>query len=147
MINVSRLAKIAYENDVHVMVKGLGHVPLNEVAANVRLAKPLIGDIPYYVLGPLVTDIASGYDHIGNAIGAAISASEGVDLLCYLTLAEHLGLANENEVKEALIVNKIAAHAGDLVKNRERAIKWNIEMTEERRTLNWEKQLSLSIDP
>jgi phosphomethylpyrimidine synthase len=68
MINVSRLAKIAYENDVHVMVKGLGHVPLNEVAANVRLAKPLIGDIPYYVLGPLVTDIASGYDHIGSAI-------------------------------------------------------------------------------
>jgi phosphomethylpyrimidine synthase len=100
MINVSRLAKVAYANDVQVMVEGPGHVPLNEVAANVRLAKSLIGDVPYYVLGPLVTDIASGYDHIASAIGAAISASEGVDLLCYLTPAEHLGLPNENEVKE-----------------------------------------------
>ncbi|WP_148686764.1 phosphomethylpyrimidine synthase ThiC [Candidatus Nitrosocosmicus hydrocola] len=147
MINVSRLAKIAYENDVQVMVEGPGHVPLNEVAANVRLAKSLIGDIPYYVLGPLVTDIASGYDHIASAIGAAISASEGVDLLCYLTPAEHLGLPSGDDVKEGLIAYKIAAHAGDLVKNRERAIKWDIEMTEARRTLNWEKQLSLSIDP
>ncbi|HYF99397.1 MAG TPA: phosphomethylpyrimidine synthase ThiC [Candidatus Saccharimonadales bacterium] len=147
MINISRLAKIAYENDVQVMVEGPGHVPLNEVAENVRLAKSLIGDIPYYVLGPLVTDIASGYDHIASAIGAAISASEGVDLLCYLTPAEHLGLPNENEVKEGLIAYRIAAHAGDLVKNREKAIKWDMEMTETRRTLNWEKQLSLSIDP
>jgi phosphomethylpyrimidine synthase len=95
----------------------------------------------------LVTDIASGYDHIASAIGAAISASEGVDLLCYLTPAEHLGLPNEDEVKEGLIAYRIAAHAGDLVKNREKAIKWDIEMTEARRTLNWEKQLSLSIDP
>ncbi len=147
MINVSRLAKVAYANDVQVMVEGPGHVPLNEVAVNVRLAKSLIGDIPYYVLGPLVTDIASGYDHIASAIGAAISASEGVDLLCYLTPAEHLGLPNENEVKEGLIAYRIAAHAGDLVKNREKAIKWDTEMTEARRTLNWEKQLSLSIDP
>ncbi|MGD9673879.1 MAG: phosphomethylpyrimidine synthase ThiC [Candidatus Nitrosocosmicus sp.] len=147
MINVSRLAKIAYENDVQVMVEGPGHVPLNEVATNVRLAKSLIGDIPYYVLGPLVTDIASGYDHIASAIGAAISASEGVDLLCYLTPAEHLGLPNEDEVKEGLIAYRIAAHSGDLVKNREKAIKWDSEMTEARRTLNWEKQLSLSIDP
>ena len=147
MINVSRLAKIAYANNVQVMVEGPGHVPLNEVAANVRLAKSLIGDIPYYVLGPLVTDIASGYDHIASAIGAAISASEGVDLLCYLTPAEHLGLPNENEVKEGLIAYRIAAHAADLVKNREKAIKWDTEMTEARRTLNWEKQLSLSIDP
>ncbi len=147
MINVSRLAKTAYENDVQVMVEGPGHVPLNEVSANVRLAKSLIGEVPYYVLGPLVTDVASGYDHIASAIGAAISASEGVDLLCYLTPAEHLGLPNENEVKEGLIAYRIAAHAGDLVKIREKAIKWDMEMTEARRTLNWEKQLSLSIDP
>lgn len=147
MINVSRLAKIAYENDVQVMVEGPGHVPLNEVAANVRLAKSLIGNVPYYVLGPLVTDIASGYDHIASAIGAAISASEGVDLLCYLTPSEHLGLPNEAEVKDGLIAYRIAAHAGDLVKIREKAIKWDTEMTEARRTLNWEKQLSLSIDP
>jgi phosphomethylpyrimidine synthase len=147
MINVSRLAKTAYENNVQVMVEGPGHVPLNEVAANVRLAKSLIGDVPYYVLGPLVTDVASGYDHIASAIGAAISAAEGVDLLCYLTPAEHLGLPNENEVKEGLIAYRIAAHAGDLVKIREKAIKWDMEMTEARRTLDWEKQLSLSIDP
>ncbi|KKK61776.1 hypothetical protein LCGC14_3010950, partial [marine sediment metagenome] len=83
MINVSRLTKRAHEKDVQVMVEGPGHVPLNEVAANVRLAKSLIGDVPYYVLGPLVTDIASGHDHIASAIGAAVSASEGVDLLCY----------------------------------------------------------------
>lgn len=147
MINVSRLSKLAYENDVQVMIEGPGHVPLNEVSANVRLAKSLIGEVPYYVLGPLVTDVASGYDHIASAIGAAVSASEGVDLLCYLTPAEHLGLPNEEEVREGLIAYRIAAHAGDLVKIREKAIKWDKEMTEARRTLNWEKQLSLSIDP
>ena len=132
MINVSRLAKIAYENDVQVMVEGLGHVPLNEVDANIRLAKSLIDSISYDVLGPLVTDIASGYDHIASAIGSAISASEGVDLPCYLTPAEHLRLPNENEVKEGLIAYKIAAHAGDLVKNREKATKWKMEMTKTR---------------
>jgi phosphomethylpyrimidine synthase len=147
MINVSRLAKRAHEKDVQVMIEGPGHVPLNEVAANVRLAKSLIGEVPYYVLGPLVTDIAAGYDHIASAIGAAISAAEGVDLLCYLTPAEHLALPSAEEVKEGLIAYRIAAHAGDLVKIREKAIKWDMAMTEARRTLNWEKQISLSINP
>ena len=147
MINVSRLAKRAHAKDVQVMIEGPGHVPLNEVAANVRLAKSLIGDVPYYVLGPLVTDIAAGYDHIASAIGAAISAAEGVDLLCYLTPAEHLGLPSAEEVKEGLIAYRIAAHAGDLVKIRDKAIKWDAEMTEARRTLNWEKQIALSINP
>jgi phosphomethylpyrimidine synthase len=147
MINVSRLAKKAHEKDVQVMIEGPGHVPLNEVAANVRLAKSLIGDIPYYVLGPLVTDVAAGYDHIASAIGAAISAAEGVDLLCYLTPAEHLGLPTAEEVKVGLIAYRIAAHAGDLVKIREKAIKWDKEITEARRTLNWEKQISLAINP
>jgi phosphomethylpyrimidine synthase len=147
MINISRLTKIAHEKDVQVMVEGPGHVPLNEVAANVRLAKSLIGEVPYYVLGPLVTDVASGHDHIASAIGAAISASEGVDLLCYLTPAEHLALPNAEEVKAGLIAYRIAAHAGDLVKLRDKAIKWDMEMTEARRTLNWEKQIALSIDP
>src|SRR6476659_8659631 len=147
MINVARLTKRAHQQDVQVMVEGPGHVPLNEVSANVKLAKSLIGDVPYYVLGPLVTDIASGYDHIASAIGAAISASEGVDLLCYLTPAEHLGLPNEEEVKAGLIAYKIAAHAGDLVKIRDKAIKWDEKMTEARRTLDWEKQINLSIDP
>lgn len=147
MINVSRLAKKAHEKDVQVMVEGPGHVPLNEVAANVRLAKSLIGDIPYYVLGPLVTDVAAGYDHIASAIGAAISAAEGVDLLCYLTPAEHLALPTAEEVKEGLMAYRIAAHAGDLVKIREKAIKWDMAITEARRTLDWEKQIALSINP
>jgi phosphomethylpyrimidine synthase len=95
----------------------------------------------------LVTDIAAGYDHIASAIGAAISAAEGVDLLCYLTPAEHLALPTAEEVKDGLIAYRIAAHAGDLVKIREKAIKWDKEMTEARRTLNWQKQISLSINP
>lgn len=147
MINVSRLAKRAHAKDVQVMIEGPGHVPLNEVASNVRLAKSLVGDVPYYVLGPLVTDVASGYDHIASAIGAAVSAAEGVDLLCYLTPAEHLALPTADEVKEGLIAYRIAAHAGDLVKIRDRAIKWDAEMTEARRTLNWERQIALSINP
>ncbi|MGE0242661.1 MAG: phosphomethylpyrimidine synthase ThiC [Nitrososphaeraceae archaeon] len=147
MINVARLAKRAYEKNIQVMIEGPGHVPLNEVAANVRLAKSLIGDIPYYVLGPLVTDIAAGYDHIASAIGAAISASEGVDLLCYLTPAEHLALPNVEDVKEGLIAYRIAAHAGDLVKMREKAIQWDREITKARRTLNWQRQIELSINP
>ena len=147
MINVARLTKRAHEKDIQVMVEGPGHVPLNEVAANVRLAKSLIGDVPYYVLGPLVTDIASGYDHIASAIGAAVSAAEGVDLLCYLTPSEHLALPNAEEVKEGLIAYRIAAHAGDLVKIRDKSIKWDRDMSVARRTLDWEKQISLSIDP
>lgn len=147
MINVARLTRRAHEHDVQVMVEGPGHVPLNEVAANVRLAKSLIGDVPYYVLGPLVTDVASGHDHIASAIGAAVSASEGVDLLCYLTPSEHLALPDADEVKAGLIAYRIAAHAADLVKIREKAIKWDAAMTEARRTLDWEKQIALSIDP
>ena len=147
MLNVSRLTRKAHDQEIQVMVEGPGHVPLNEVAANVRLAKSLIGNVPYYVLGPLVTDIAAGYDHIASAIGAAVSAAEGVDLLCYLTPAEHLGLPTVDEVKEGLIAYRIAAHAGDLVKLREKVIDWAKEITEARRTLNWEKQIALSIDP
>ena len=147
MINVGRLAKRAIEKDVQVMVEGPGHVPLDEVATNVKLAKSMIGNVPYYVLGPLVTDVASGHDHIASAIGAAVSASEGVDLLCYLTPSEHLALPNPEEVKEGLIAYRIAAHAGDLVKLREKSIKWDLKMTEARRTLDWDAQLALSIDP
>jgi len=147
MINVARLAKRAHEYEVQVMIEGPGHVPLDEVAANVRLAKSLIGDVPYYVLGPLVTDIAAGYDHIASAIGAAISASEGVDLLCYLTPAEHLALPTLEDVKEGLVAYRIAAHAGDLVKIRDKAIKWDKEITKARRTLNWQKQIELAINP
>ncbi len=146
MINVARLAKRAREYDVQVMIEGPGHVPLNEVAANVRLAKSMF-NAPYYVLGPLVTDVAAGYDHIASAIGAAVAASEGVDLLCYLTPSEHLALPTPDDVKEGLIAYRIAAHAADIVKIRDRAIRWDREMTEARRTLNWSRQIALSIDP
>jgi phosphomethylpyrimidine synthase len=147
MVNVSRLVKRAHEYDVQVMVEGPGHVPLNEIAANVRLAKAMMDDAPYYVLGPLVTDVAAGYDHIASAIGAAVAASEGVDLLCYLTPAEHLALPTVEDVREGLIAYRIAAHAGDIVKIRDRAMKWDAEITKARRTLNWSKQISLAIDP
>ncbi len=147
MINVSRLTKRAHQKDIQVMVEGPGHVPLNEVDANVKLAKALIGEVPYYVLGPLVTDIASGYDHIASAIGAAISASQGVDLLCYLTPSEHLALPNADEVKEGLIAYRIAGHVADLSKMREKAIKWDMKMSRARRALDWETQIALSIDP
>lgn len=147
MYEVARLTRRAHEKDVQVMVEGPGHVPLDEVAANVRIAKSRIGDVPYYVLGPLVTDVASGHDHIASAIGAAVSAAEGVDLLCYLTPSEHLALPNDAEVKEGLIAYRIAAHAGDLVKNRERAIEWDRAMSRARRRLDWEAQIALSIDP
>ena len=147
MINIARLTKRAHAQDVQVMVEGPGHVPLDQVAANVRLAKSLIGDVPYYVLGPLVTDVASGHDHIASAIGAAVSAAEGVDLLCYLTPSEHLALPDAGEVRAGLIAYRIAAHAGDLVKMREKAIKWDEQMTEARRSLDWERQIALSIDP
>ena len=147
MVNVARLVKRAHEYDIQVMVEGPGHVPLNEIAANVRLAKAMMDDAPYYVLGPLVTDVAAGYDHIASAIGAAVAASEGVDLLCYLTPAEHLALPTVEDVKEGLIAYRIAAHAGDIVKIRDRAIKWDAEITKARRTLNWSKQISLAIDP
>ncbi len=126
---------------------GSSYIHFNFTPNQDKATASLIGDVPYYVLGPLVTDIASGHDHIASAIGAAVSASEGVDLLCYLTPSEHLALPNAEEVKAGLIAYRIAAHAGDLVKIRERAIKWDKEMTEARRTLDWEKQLALSIDP
>ncbi len=147
MVNVARLAKEARENDVQVMIEGPGHVPLNEISANIRLARSIFNDIPYYVLGPLVTDIAAGYDHIASAIGAAIAASEGVDLLCYLTPSEHLALPTKDDVKEGLIAYRIAAHAADLVKIKDKAIRWDKAMTEARRRLDWNKQLSLAIDP
>jgi len=146
MLVVSRLVKKAWEYGVQVMVEGPGHVPLNEVAANVRLEKALCHGAPYYVLGPLVTDIAAGYDHIAAAIGAAIAAAEGADLICYLTPAEHLSLPNEEQVKEGLIAAKIAAHAGDIVKLGEKAKKKDLKMSIARAKLDWNTMLSIVPD-
>ncbi len=146
LINNARLARQAIEKGVQVMIEGPGHMPLDKVVADVKLMKSLSGGVPYYVLGPLVTDVAPGYDHIAAAIGAAIAAASGADLICYLTPAEHLSLPNPEQVKEGLIAAKIAAHAGDIVKLGARAAKWDVEMGLARAKLDWRRQLELAID-
>ncbi|MEM4681474.1 MAG: phosphomethylpyrimidine synthase ThiC [Acidilobaceae archaeon] len=147
MIVNARLARSAVERGVQVMIEGPGHMKMDEIAANVKLEKSLTGFLPYYVLGPLVTDVAVGYDHIAAAIGAAIASASGADLICYLTPAEHLGLPNVEQVKEGLIASKIAAHAGDLVKIGRRAAKKDIEISLARAKLDWGTQIKLSPDP
>ncbi len=147
LLNNSRLARDAVSRGVQVMIEGPGHMTLDKVVADVRLMKSLSGGVPYYVLGPLVTDIAVGYDHIASAIGAAIAAAAGADLICYLTPSEHLGLPGVEQVKEGLIAAKIAAHAGDLVKLGKRAAYEDVEMSIRRASLDWDYQLSRSYDP
>jgi len=146
LINNARLLEKARDKGVQVMIEGPGHMPLDKVATDVRMMKTLTKGAPYYVLGPLVTDIAAGYDHIASAIGAAVAAAEGADLLCYLTSAEHLSLPNREQVKEGLIASKIAAHAGDIIKLGEKARRKDDEVSLARAGLNWEKMFELSID-
>ncbi|MCS7365039.1 MAG: phosphomethylpyrimidine synthase ThiC [archaeon GB-1867-035] len=146
MLNVAKLVEKSWEKGVQVMVEGPGHMPLNQIAANIKLEKTLCKGAPYYVLGPLVTDTAAGYDHIAAAIGAAIAAAEGVDLICYLTPAEHLSLPNIEDVKEGLIAAKIAAHAGDIVKLGEKAMKKDLEISKARAALDWNKILEMAYD-
>ena len=128
------------------MIEGPGHMALNEVATNVMLQKKLCYNAPFYVLGPIVTDIAPGYDHITSAIGGAIAAANGADFLCYVTPAEHLRLPSLKDVKEGMVATRLAAHAGDIVKN-PKTRKWDNEMSKARADLDWEKMISLSIDP
>lgn len=137
----------AWERNVQVMIEGPGHMPINEIPANVLLEKKLCHGAPFYVLGPIVTDIAPGYDHITSAIGGALAASHGVDFLCYVTPAEHLRLPTLEDMKEGIIATKIAAHAGDLGKNIKGAKDWDDEMSLARQQLDWEKMFSLAIDP
>ena len=145
IVNAKLLEK-AREKGVQVMIEGPGHVPLNKVAADVRLMKSLTKGAPYYVLGPLVTDLATGYDHIASAIGAAIASAEGADLICYLTPAEHLSLPTPEQVKEGLIAAKIAAHAGDIVKLGEKALSKDREVSTYRAKLMWDKVIEYSYD-
>jgi len=147
LMNNARLVQVAREKGVQVMVEGPGHMPLDKIKVDIKLMKSLTNGAPYYVLGPLVTDIAAGYDHIAMAIGAAIAAAEGADFLCYLTPAEHLSLPTPEQVKEGLIAAKIAAHAGDIVKFGDKALKLDIEMSRSRAKLNWDKMLKLALDP
>lgn len=147
LIILGELAKTAYEAGVQVMIEGPGHVPLNQIETNMILQKRLCNNAPFYVLGPLVTDIAPGYDHITSAIGGAIAAASGADFLCYVTPAEHLGLPTVEDVKEGVIASKIAAHAADIVKGVRGAFERDLEMAKARKALDWDRQIELSIDP
>lgn len=147
LIFLGELTKRAWERNVQVMIEGPGHVPLHEIVANMQLEKKLCHGAPFYVLGPLVTDIAPGYDHITSAIGGAIAASAGADFLCYVTPAEHLRLPDLNDVKEGLIASKIAAHAADIAKGIPGAIEWDHAMSKARGELDWKRMFDLAIDP
>jgi len=147
LLTLGELVKRAREAGVQVMVEGPGHVPLDQVEMNVRLEKRVCHGAPFYVLGPLVTDIAPGYDHIVSAIGGAIAAAAGADFLCYVTPAEHLGLPTEDDVREGLIASRIAAHAADIVKGVPGALERDLELARARKRLDWETQRRLAIDP
>jgi phosphomethylpyrimidine synthase len=147
LIETSRLVKDAISKGVQVMVEGPGHIPLNEVVWDVKLMKKLTGGVPYYVLGPLPTDVAAPYDHIASAIGAGLAASAGADLLCYLTPAEHLSLPTVKQVEEGAIAYRIAAHVGDIVKLGKKARKWDNKVSTYRGRLEWDKMISQLIDP
>lgn len=146
LINLSRMAKRAYEKNVQVMIEGPGHVPIDQIEANIKIEKTICNNAPFYVLGPLVTDIAPGYDHITSAIGGSIAASCGADFLCYVTPAEHLRLPNLEDMKEGIIATKIAAHAGDIAKKIPGAKERDDEMSKARFNLDWEKMFELAID-
>lgn len=141
------LAKRARKRNVQVMIEGPGHVPLNQIEQNILLEKKICGKAPFYVLGPLVTDIAAGYDHINSAIGAALAAAKGADFLCYVTPSEHLRHPSVEDVKEGVIAYKIAAHAADIAKGIKSAVDWDRKMTRARKRRDWKGQIALSIDP
>lgn len=135
------------EAGVQVIVEGPGHVPMDQVEMNIKLQKRLCEDAPFYVLGPLVTDVAPGYDHITSAIGGAIAAAAGADFLCYVTPAEHLGLPDEEAVRQGIIASRIAGHAADIAKGIKGALEWDKSMAKARKALNWQEQRRLSMDP
>ncbi|MCD6082810.1 phosphomethylpyrimidine synthase ThiC [Candidatus Aerophobetes bacterium] len=147
LILLGELAKRAYEEDVQVMIEGPGHIPLSEIRTNVLLEKKLCHNAPFYVLGPVVTDIAPGYDHITSAIGGAYAASSGADFLCYVTAAEHLRLPTVEDVREGVVVTRIAAHIGDIAKGIKGAMDWDIKMAKARKKRDWQQQIRLAIDP
>jgi len=146
LIVLGELTKRAWERNVQVMIEGPGHMAINEIAANVVLEKKLCHGAPFYVLGPLVTDVAPGYDHITSAIGGAIAAASGADFLCYVTPAEHLRLPDLEDMKEGIIASRIAAHAADIAKGVKGAREWDYKMSEARRDLDWERMFRLAID-
>jgi len=147
LLTLGELVQRARQAGVQVMVEGPGHLPLNQIEANVQLQKSICKGAPFYVLGPLVTDIGAGYDHITGAIGGAIAAAAGTDFLCYVTPSEHLGLPEPEDVKQGIIASRIAAHAGDIVKGVKDAQEWDRKMSTARKKLDWEEQVRLSLNP
>ncbi|MGI6013359.1 MAG: phosphomethylpyrimidine synthase ThiC [Oscillospiraceae bacterium] len=147
LVRLGELTKRAWEKDVQVMVEGPGHVPMNQVAANMELQQSICMGAPFYVLGPIVTDIAPGYDHITSAIGGAIAAMSGAAFLCYVTPAEHLALPNVDDVKQGIIASKIAAHAADIAKGIPHAMDIDNQMADARRALDWDAQWACAMDP
>ena len=147
LVRLGELTKRAWDHNVQVMVEGPGHVPLNQIAANMEVQKTLCMGAPFYVLGPLVTDIAPGYDHITSAIGGAVAAMNGAAFLCYVTPAEHLALPNVDDVKQGIVASKIAAHAADIAKGIPGARDIDDKMADARRVLDWDAQFACAIDP
>jgi phosphomethylpyrimidine synthase len=147
LITIGELVERAREAGVQTLVEGPGHLPLDQIATNIQLEKSLCHGAPFYVLGPLVTDIAAGYDHITAAIGGAIAAASGADFLCYVTPAEHLSLPDVEDVKIGVIASRIAAHAADIVRGKKRASEWDRKMSIARKNLDWASQAELSLDP
>lgn len=147
LIEIGHLTRRAWDRDVQVLVEGPGHMAMNEIAANMTIEKRLCHNAPFYVLGPLVTDIAPGYDHITSAIGGAIAAANGANFLCYVTPAEHLRLPDLNDVREGIMASKIAAHAADIANGVPGARDRDNAMSDARHELNWNKMFKLAIDP
>ena len=147
LITLGELTRRAWEKDVQVMIEGPGHMPINQIQANMEIQKTICKGAPFYVLGPLVTDIAPGYDHITAAIGGAMAATYGASFLCYVTPAEHLRLPDLDDVKEGIIASRIAAHAADIAKGVPGAIDWDHKMDVARKKLDWEEMFELFIDP
>jgi len=147
LVTLGELTARAWKKDVQVIVEGPGHMPLDQIAANMKLQQTICKGAPFYVLGPLVTDVAPGYDHITAAIGGAVAAAAGASFLCYVTPAEHLRLPDEEDVKEGIIASKIAAHAADIAKGVKGARQWDDQMSKARKELDWETMFQLSVDP
>jgi phosphomethylpyrimidine synthase len=147
MVVIAELVEKARQAGVQVMVEGPGHVPLEDIEANVLLEKRLCKGAPFYVLGPLVSDVTAGYDHITGAIGGALAAAAGADFLCYVTPSEHLRLPDIDDVREGVIAARIAAHVGDIAKGIKKAIDWDRRMSEARKRLDWDTMLNLALDP
>ena len=147
LIALSELTNRAWEKDVQVMIEGPGHMPMDQIAANMKIQQTICMGAPFYVLGPLVTDIAPGYDHITSAIGGAIAAANGAAFLCYVTPAEHLALPNVDDVKQGIMASKIAAHAADIAKHVPGAMEMDNKMADARRVLDWEAQWACAMDP